>query len=443
MVALCFLFFSSPVRAQVLEPAELEAIAASYADTISTSQPVEKVGRSISAFKGRLKQVAQKCGMVEREMDLAKFPGGTLRYLDQEVSVAGLRGMFMVTPAMQVNTDGAARTYHPLDPFGECKTDNTDPETTRPACALNYLCYGGVKLHVRGKEVACTVKDETGKVIRNSEYADTWRRLWAKLQAGELRPFTQKDREDLKMRRGETIYGFRDVGTITTVAFKSAIIPADSNWRPCRRDVKGAKFFGYFVNSTALKGDEKKDEIEEADPKHIVQDSIRCNPLPDANSERVPGLVIPSGAFDGARVGDAVVVYAKPKSGMKDRSARWVFGVVGDKGPRDKFGEASMAMLGQANGVDVDNRKWKDVREIWRTLVIGSTTKYDNAAFWEGPAVMIIRGTDFAFKSDYSRDNVRATAQVSFARWGGSLDQAKQRFLMCREALLSDGLATE
>lgn len=457
--ALMLLTAAQVARAQVLDAEELTAIAEAYA-TEPAPEAAQEDGEAATRGPASISPapppptlysaaISAKCAMTPKQLTLAPpktgGPGKVVRYLDGAASGSSKGEIFTSVTKMEVNTDGAARTYHPLDPFGECLATNIDPDTKQPVCAINYLCYGGVKLLENKTNVNCdnpkTAGD--GSVIKESKYKTAWLAMWKAINDGTATPLGNEDRTKIAELleaagvTGSKVYGFHDKAAKRTVVIKEAIIPSSPSGRPCRRTEAGSKFLGFFVNSTSLKGDEKEDEIEGPDPASIVApgDVAKCNPIPNVNSERVKGIVIPVTGFAGAKVGDVVIAYRS----VGGKNPQWVYGLVGDEGPATKFGEASLAFNGAFKNIDVDGRKWKNVPDIWDRATVYAPGKDEAAKHWNGISLLILRESKSRFGGDYSRKNIESTVAAAFNAWGGgqSVDEAQKRFLNCREVLLS------
>jgi hypothetical protein len=122
----------------------------------------------------------------------------------------------------------------------------------------------------------------------------------------------------------------------------------------------------------------------------------------------VPAIVLPkapSGFADkGARVGDLAVVAVPGDS-------RVVYAVVGDSGPRDKLGEASIALNGQLLGKTQPPANYREVR---------GKSPYQGKG-WAVPkaVVLVFPGTRDGANPYMTTDRVDAAAKERFEAWGG------------------------
>jgi hypothetical protein len=336
--------------------------------------------------------------------------------------------LFVRTDVMAVNLDGSPRAYHPSDIWaanctpqaastvGAAAVTPAAPPAGTP-CALNLLCYAGVRFFVDGsRPVRCADR---------AEYQKHWDEMWPLIESGRAVSVPESYWARDPQRSTDGRYGFFHPEKSLTVLFKNTIIPRDSRGGPCRRDVATARYQGYFVGKTSLTGSERADEPEGRSSAPLVTEK-QCSPLPYVNAETLPALVIPKGGFAGAAVGDLVVAYRKDRAG----TARWVYAIVGDEGPNDKFGEGSLALNAALRG-HPPGQRWDNYRELVRDTHIG-----ERGAGKEDIGVMIFRGSSRRAAGDLSRRNVARVAERLFRRFGdGSLEAARSRFLACLDAL--------
>jgi len=143
---------------------------------------------------------------------------------------------------------------------------------------------------------------------------------------------------------------------------------------------------GYLLSATALR-----------DP--AITDTCAAARYVDAL--KVPALVIPlsSPGFRaaGAKLGDLVAAIAPGQ-------AEPVFGVVGDSGPSNALGEASIAMNGLLNGLNRDPANYRDVLRHW---VVPKAT-----------VVIFARSRDVA-RPYLTVERINPAARQLFDAWGG------------------------
>jgi hypothetical protein len=338
--------------------------------------------------------------------------------LDRRAKVPAAKGgsaLLVATNVMAVNSDGSPRSYHPLDAFGTCKTSGSPAADAGAPCAINLLCNAGVRVYEGARPIRCGQRED---------YQRAWDEMWGLIATGRAVRIPESYLARDPDRSSDRRYGFFHPERPVTVLFKDTIIPHDTNKVPCVRNVAGTRYEGFFVAATSLKGRERRDEAEGHVVSRIVKDR-RCSPIPFVNAETLPNIVIPKGGFAGAKVGDLVVGYRKEPSGEE----RWVYGIVGDEGPNDKFGEGSMAFNAALRGIPV--RPWDSYRDIARNLHIG-----DRASKKETVGLLILRGTGGLTRKDMSTASVERQSRRAFQAWAkGSLAAAQNRFRACLEAV--------
>ncbi len=134
----------------------------------------------------------------------------------------------------------------------------------------------------------------------------------------------------------------------------------------------------------------------------LVDPSVRdvCNPARYVDALRVPALVLPLASMGfhaaGARIGDLVVAIAP--------NGEPVFGVVGDSGPKDALGEASIAMNGALNRVGRDPINYQDVLQHWVVTKAG---------------LLIFPGSRDAANPYLTNSRIEAAGRARLASWGG------------------------
>lgn len=322
--------------------------------------------------------------------------------------------VFATADTFAVNVDGSPRAYHPADIYGRCETPASGPDKGKRICAINFLCYAGVRIFQGAREISCGARED---------YRRAWDDIWNEIVNARAKPIP---RAYWRLSGDEAFarsYGFFHPRKAATVMFKDTIIRQDASGKPCRRDVPGTKYEGYFVAATSLTGNEGAAEREGTDPARIVTDQ-RCNPIPYVDAETLPNIVIPVGGFAGAKVGDLVVAYRKDAAGIE----RWVHAIVGDEGPNHKFGEGSAAFNAAIKGAKSD---WESYSDIVRNLHISPRDK------GAGPVgVLIFKGTGAEPTGDFSPADVARKALEAFTTWGGNdLDKARDRFRACMQTI--------
>jgi hypothetical protein len=214
---------------------------------------------------------------------------------------------------LDVNTDGAARSYHPDDPRGT------------KGIALNNIANAITAIYdAQGRDVTCG--DRRGECY-------------------ELFISTFEAARDS---------GYDPTGHPT---FRTdGIIPWDDDpelgrWAPCR--IASGPNAGYFVSQTSLIVDQSADECDQ--DRYLDALSFNAVVLPRRAGWRSQGIIT-----DG---GDVVAL-------LDDETGRLAFGINGDVGPADKIGEGSVALAAELGGAALPERAtYREVQELRRLRV--------------------------------------------------------------------------
>jgi Fungal chitosanase of glycosyl hydrolase group 75 len=289
---------------------------------------------------------------------------------------------------LTVDADGSSRAYHPDDPLGIGVCEPGKPT----ACAVDKLSSADIAVfqgttEVRPKE---TAQD-------SAEYLSAWSKAWSLISADPAASVTHKT--DPRIPEPYALYYFG--ADNLTVVFKTTIIPFHGG-APCMRDHKAGDP-GYFVAATSF-------------TKTKVTPQTACDPANYLDASKVPFVVIPGDIFGNVRTGDIAVGVAS--------NNRFIYGIVGDKGPPFKTAEASIAfnskMLGRAtplvNAADLDN--------------IDITLPTDHIT---AMGVLILGGTRVALKGDFTADNIAAVGGRMLKSWSPKRD-ARKRLTDCLKA---------
>jgi hypothetical protein len=294
---------------------------------------------------------------------------------------------------LQVNTDGAENSYH---------SDRINADD-RSVGAVNILCNANVKL-----------------------YPQTW---WSFLRRPEPVKCYKSDGVSVEPRYIEIYKAINSAGWKPAEGYRIefnwnilAKRESDSVWllrmfepdRPCVNPS------GFFVSKTKLAHYAPKDQCDQ-------------RAYLDSNEEKA--IVLPQHWFadwasQGADrwasflPGDVVVAHRAAEGSQPEA---WVFGIVGDSGPLQKFGEATMAFNWQLQ------RKSGSIREKIRTYKEALMLDTDMLKPQEIP-LLVLERTAPALGGNYSPDNVEKKAKEEFARWGG-----EARFKACLEVIKEGG----
>jgi hypothetical protein len=126
--------------------------------------------------------------------------------------------------------------------------------------------------------------------------------------------------------------------------------------------------------------------------------------------------------FANFRSGDVVVAYRPTGT---NRPPVWAYGVVGDAGPFNKLGEASIAFHRQ---IRQSNAEIKTHRAALRLDTDALQPREIGFIVFEGSASEL--------KRDFSPANIKKIGEQRFAAWmNGALDKAQTRFLACAKRL--------
>lgn len=306
---------------------------------------------------------------------------------------------------LTVDADGSTRSYHPEDPDGEgmCKeVVQPDGSTVlQGICPLDDISNAGIRLFLGTKRI---VKNDPKKNSGGSDsnLAEEWTSVWPLIRDKTLRPV------DLKMIAGagapNGYYLFYWKQRELTVFFNENNIPRTRDGYPCLHGSE-SRFPGYFVTGTALN----------------QEGSVRadgCAPSRYIDAEQIPFFVLPGSSFGHVEIGDIVVGHIK--IGSRERV---VYGVAGDTGPFDQFGEGSIAFNKQLLGDPkvVVNAKGVEALDI----DLNASEKYGTLA------ILILGGTKHLLNRNYSPQNIETLGRQEFARWGGSEDRALHRLSSC------------
>jgi hypothetical protein len=213
---------------------------------------------------------------------------------------------------MDVNTDGAARSYHPDDPLGRDK-------------ALNNIANAITRIYdADGRDVTCSPRSgacfsrfiETFEAARDARYAP----------AGHPRVETEGI---IPWRRDESL-GWDVPCTITT-----------------------GPNAGFFVSQTAVALDPTLDQCDQG--RYLDSLAINANVLPRGADWRSQGV----------RTDRTDLVVARDLT-----TGRIAFGINGDTGPADKLGEGSVAFVAALGGVTLSGTEtYAEIRRLARPAV--------------------------------------------------------------------------
>lgn len=307
------------------------------------------------------------CGMQHFQMKLVG-KNGTVKnefaiLLDPQAPGFATKPKYLVarTEVLHVDADGSPRAYHPDDPFGDkvCKLSPgpSGSYVSDRACAMDTFRDAGI-------HVLDATRELKGKDLR-----EAWPSLWPRIRDGVAKPI---DIGTMPESLKGAYYGFLDTERGSRTFFKRDIIPSTKDKLPCIRKT-ASRFAGYFVAATALRHKQNVTGTDIEDADQIAPHE--CTPQLWLDASTIPFFVLPGSPFGDIRPGDVVAAYAV--IGGKERV---VFAVIGDSGPTESFGEASVALIqllkkGNLSPVasNQDLNSW-DRKTDATILLLGSTT---------------------------------------------------------------------
>lgn len=340
----------------------------------------------LSATRNR---ASPHCGMRNYRLSLSNPRSGASNNYPVlvENSSSQINELFSVINVVHVDADGSPRSYHPEDPLGRGRCSARGSADAGYAidgvCALDNFASGDIKIF----------RDKTR--LSGGELERKWVPLWRLIRDEQLSSYDLGKVARAKVGRDYYMFHSKDLGV--TGLFKRDIIPSTNLGYPCTYGPE-AGFPGYFVSATALR-------TVNLDQRALHIAAPECHAETYINPEKIPFFVLPGGKVGNLRIGD-VVIAASWIGGRQ----RLVFGVVGDAGPAQSFGEGSIALLQGLLG-----RTGDPVLSgaAVNALDIGRDAKIK-------VALLILGNTKQLFESNYSYENLQRIGRHQFERWGGS-----------------------
>jgi hypothetical protein len=295
------------------------------------------------------------------------------------------RGMVVGRRRITVNTDGAPNSYHSR----VIKADDA------AVGALNIICNAQAKIFKKVGESKNLLACRQGGDSVTDEFAAAF--------------------EELRNKNWEDTASGYSILFDWNVLGRGKQIRPDGPYSPC---IKGD---GFFVAKTKLRLRPSQDDCDAS----IYPDSRATSAfvLPinwfadyqkraETNPER----------FGNFRSGDVVVAYRPPGT---NRSPVWAYGVVGDAGPFNKLGEASIGFLRQIRQSNVEIKTYRAALNLDTDALRPREIDF-----------VVFEGSASELKRDYSPANIRKIGEQRFAAWmNGALDKAQARFLACAKRL--------
>jgi hypothetical protein len=338
---------------------------------------------------------------VSRGTDSKSFPV----LIDNRGGPSGVRQMFAKLGRISVDADGAGRAYHAEDPFGDCSPSPDQP--SRRICALDNFSDAGMRLFLGAARLKRA--DPKSQTADAPAFLPNWRELWPLIRDQKLVPLPLKSIAAPERPRDFNLIHWKERNL--TFAFNTKIVPATHNGYPCRFGQE-SEYSGYFISATTF----KKASPTRADG---------CKPAQYLDSEKVPFLVVPTEKFGGIGLGDIAIGFLKTPAGL-----HIAYGIAGDTGPYDHFGEGSIAF----NKALLDERRRiedaGDVDSLDIDLAEPRRQHLEGASL----AVLVLGGTRRLLGGDYSEANIRKVGEVQLKRWSAAVPGSEGRLNACLDA---------
>jgi len=316
------------------------------------------------------------------------------------------RQLLAVIPRLAVDADGSERAYHPEDPYGqgvcERRRDVGDKITWRGACALDDFSPSGIRVFLEAQRAQLLNPSKPPKPGVPS-LAEAWKDVWPLIRDRKLKSYDLKSVAPHAPGGYDMFYWKERKLTALT---KRAIIPSTHDGYPCVRGPE-SRNPGYFVAATTL-----------TQPGPVRADG--CEPLSYLDAAEIPFFVLPGGNFGQIEIGDIVIGHFKTPT-----EEHIAFGIAGDAGPIEQFGEGSiafhLALRGKA-GQPVMNVNDVNALDIDPAFLKGENAKL---------GILVLGGTKKRLNGNYSRENIEKIGREELARWNGGGERLSERLNAC------------
>jgi hypothetical protein len=306
---------------------------------------------------------------------------------------------------LTVDADGSSRAYHPDDPFGIgiCQEAiQSGAPSFAGVCALDNLASARVRIYRGVIHVPLRAEKHP-----NPEYAAAWSNVWPLIKSGRILPLDLKAL--LGKRAPDDTFMFYSSATDTAAVFDTNIIPFDKGL-PCLRESQG----GYFVAATSFK------------IRPVMVAAKTCDASRYLDASRTPFFVMPRHIFKSISVGDLAIGWAR----KGNEPPRYAFGIVGDAGPNDQIGEASIAFINKLRGKNTVPMNSLDVDALDVNLEKnGRDPQVDQMA------VLVIGKTASLLRGDYSIGNIEQVGRTVLTDWSKKMN-VEDRLGRCVETVL-------
>jgi Fungal chitosanase of glycosyl hydrolase group 75 len=298
--------------------------------------------------------------------------------------------LFAKLGRISVDADGAGRAYHPDDPFTDPTCGHQPNQPLPQACALDNFSDGGMRLFQGA--VRLKRPDPKSPPADEPEFLPNWRALWPLIRDEKLVPLSLAAIAGLEGPRQYNLIHWPERNL--TFAFNTKIIPATKKGFPCRYG-QDSEYSGYFISATTF----KKRSPTRADG---------CKPKQYLDSEKIPFFVVPAPKFSRIELGDIAIGFLRTPTEL-----RIAYGIAGDSGPYDHFGEGSIAfnkaLLDQSGPIE-------SAKEVDR-LDIDLAEPDGRLGAGASLAVLVLGGTKSLLSGDYSAANIKKIGEAQLRRW--------------------------
>jgi len=328
-------------------------------------------------------QLAEPCPLTTVEYRFGSLMTHVLveRFDDGSAS----RGVVVGRRRITVNTDGAPNSYH-------SRVIKADDATVG---ALNIICNAQAKIFKKVGETKQPLACRQGGASVTDEFVAAF--------------------EELRKKNWEDTDSGYSIQFDWNVLGRSKQSRPDGPYAPCVKDD------GFFVAKTKLRLRTSQDDCDASIYPNSTATSAFALPMnwfvdyqkkTETNPER----------FANFRSGDVVVAY-RPSG--TNRQPVWAYGVVGDAGPFNKLGEASIGFHRQIRQSNVEIKTYRAALRLDTDALRPSEIEF-----------IVFEGSAPELKRDYSPANIKKIGEQRFAAWGnGALDKAQTRFLACAKRL--------
>jgi hypothetical protein len=269
-------------------------------------------------------------------------------------------------------------------------------------CALDTFAPSGIRVFLEDKRTRLVDPNKPPKEGVSS-LADAWKDVWPLIRDRKLK---SHDLKSVAPNAPDGYHMFYWKERKLTALTKRAIIPSTRDGYPCVRGAE-SRHPGYFVAATTL-----------TRPGIVRSDG--CEPLSYIDAAEIPFFVLPGGDFGHIEIGDIVIGHFKTP-----REEHIAFGIAGDAGPIEQFGEGSIAFHQALRGMAVE--PVMNVRDVNALDIDSDFLKRENATL----AILVLGGTKKRLAGNYSRENIEKIGRDELARWNGGGDGLTQRLNAC------------